>query len=406
VRLVLSSLLLCVALMALPAPATATASVQPAAAPEWSTPVNVMPRRYSDIDMAIDKHGHIHIVATGIAQTEWRGDHGDVWYATNRSGSWVATKIFAHATGLYWQFPSIALDEHDRIYVAADRVHCAFAEGLCGRSTGHRGIWYLTDSGRTRGTFGSPLRLTPDQTGAGSLAVAQGHLYLAYEACSERSCYLDTTDIRFGTDAAGAWKTVVVSDRGKGPQLALAPDGTARIAYMGPHWYMWLASSSEGTGGLSTSRVPGSGYVEDIDTVSLPPRLAVASDGSAHLTWVKASDGEVVWGDLYYTREIASGWASVQRVAQTRRVITDADIAVARNGVPHLALAKHRWDPYTDEMGTATVKELRLAHGSFVSSAVIRDDQVTDVAVSVRQDGKAFVAFASYRATGLWVSHD
>lgn len=66
-------------------------------------------------DLALDAEGHRHIAATGAPN--------DLWYATDRSGAWIARRVLRGVQGSYaWSQPSITVDEAGRVHIAAVKV--------------------------------------------------------------------------------------------------------------------------------------------------------------------------------------------------------------------------------------------------------------------------------------------
>ena len=55
---------------------------------------------FSELAEAVDRNGKVHIAA---------GNERDVWYLTNRTGSWTSTKAFVHRAGpdgFFWPMAS------------------------------------------------------------------------------------------------------------------------------------------------------------------------------------------------------------------------------------------------------------------------------------------------------------
>jgi hypothetical protein len=68
----------------LAATVAAVVMAAPTAAAGWTSPVEIYDGNYSEPSLAVDAHGHAHVVA--------RGDTG-VWYLTNKSGTWKRTRL-------------------------------------------------------------------------------------------------------------------------------------------------------------------------------------------------------------------------------------------------------------------------------------------------------------------------
>ena len=142
---------------------------------------------FSELAVAVDTNGKVHIAA---------GDDRDVWYLTNRTGSWTASKIFVHTAGpngFLWGQPTIALDDNNRVHIAATRF--PYGEGGIG-------IFYATDAGHPRGTFGAPTRIASNAFGEPQLKVYRGHLFLV--AVKDWCCVGDGTVV-MRTNKGGSW---------------------------------------------------------------------------------------------------------------------------------------------------------------------------------------------------------
>ena len=175
------------------APATTLAGPAPAAVPAGlPAPTLVKAGSFSELAEVVDSTGAIHIAAA---------NDQDVWYLTDRTGSWTAKKVFAHTAspgGHLWGQPTIALDDQDRVHIAATR----FPYGA-----GDIGIFYATDKGHPRGTFGTPTRIAADGNGEPQLKVYKGHLFLV--DVRNWCCVGDGTVVR-RTHWTGSWTTATI----------------------------------------------------------------------------------------------------------------------------------------------------------------------------------------------------
>src|SRR5262249_37263181 len=118
---------------------------------------------FTELAETVDATGKVHIAA---------GNDRDVWYLTNRTGSWTSVKALVHTAGpdgFFWGQASIAVDGNNRVHIAATRFPHA---------QGGEGIFYVTDAGRAQGTFGSPTQIADSRFGEPQLQVYSGHLYL------------------------------------------------------------------------------------------------------------------------------------------------------------------------------------------------------------------------------------
>ena len=187
------------------------ASVVPAG---FSAPHMVVHGVFDWLSEVVDSTNHVHIAATG---------RGGLWYLTNRTGTWSAHRILVSLHNKSYFDPSIALDDNDRVYIAVVRQSC----DNCAPG-GSDGIFFVSDKGRTRGTFpSSPSRIGPNHSGAPSLKVSSGHIYLVYE----KICCLpgDPFKVILKTNATGPWTT----SPGDGWRTIPIPPGWDRRARAG-----------------------------------------------------------------------------------------------------------------------------------------------------------------------------
>ena len=333
-----------------------------ATAPAWSAPVRVLNGFFREISEAIDSTNHVHIAAAG---------RGGLWYITDRGGAWNAKRILVNPHNKSYQEPSIALDDHDRVYIAFSRSSC---NDCAPGSTD--GIFTLTDKGRARGSFpSSPTRLAPAASAEPSLRVSGGHIYLAYQSdCCHPG---PLPPLRFKTNVTGAWTTAQVAASGDGPSLRLGTDGRARVAYAKPHG-IGFATASSASGGFASVALPGTGSGD------FRALLALDLHDRPSVVWLH--DGVSMNGIRYSSRG-SSGWATPVEIAPTVGTIGYALDAQDR---PHVVI------------GAGKVREERLVAGTWVASTVSSKGAL-DVAIRRAFDGHMVVAYSA-DPSGIYVS--
>lgn len=337
-----------------------TASTSPA----WGVSERIAGGQFAwGMDLGVDSARHVHIVMAGM-----RNGKAGVFYATDRSGSWVTRRIVPWAAGAVYIHPSLAVDANDRIHVSLDRVQCV--ECTVSRTLG---VFYLTDTGRARGTFGAPVRLTPKGTSQGSLRVAGGHRYLAFAGG-----WGDTfTNVRLGTDEDGFWSTSLLSAAGADPFLRLSMGGRPRVVF-------------ETATGLRYARATSVAGAWDIEPVagtsgaSRDPVLSIDAQNGPHLAWVDTSGP--TW-KARYARRIDGTWSVTAGLLPS----TTVALSVDRPARAWLAL------------GGEEVDVLDGSVGGF-SGHTLDGAPATSTAVKVLDSGAVVVAWVGGDGPGLWVA--
>jgi hypothetical protein len=333
-----------------------------------ATPVLAISGRLTfGTDLALDADGHRHVVATS--------GRGDLWYATDRTGIWMSMRVLLGDTdgGLAWTRPSVAVDEQGRVHVAvvSECTDCA--------PSAMHGIWYVTDKGRARGTFGAPRRVAGDMMTDPSLRVIGGVRYLAYHRCL---CGPGDTEapLFFKTDRGGRWTKEKVTDYGVSPSLRVTADGQARIAYAGRHGLRYAAAKTRRGAFPAPARIPGTGGGDS-------PSLALGSRGQPQVAWVRYDRRSQV----LYSRSTSAGWVTPRVLGPGRTVELSIDAA----GRPHLI------------SGTSQRVVHRLLRGGVWERHVIADGIRPD-SVDIRAFGRrASIAWTQEdMPRGVWVTRD
>lgn len=273
---------------------------------------------FSEIAEAVDTNGKVHIAA---------GDNQDVWYLTNRTGSWTSTRVFVHTAspnGVLWGQPTIALDDNNRVHIAATRF--PYGEGGIG-------IFYATDVGHPRGTFGTPTRLASNALGEPQLKVYHGNLFLV--AVKNWCCVGDGT-VLMRTNKSGPWTEATIGS-GQYPSFQMTSDGYARVLYergdSATGLYYAVAGSHKGN--FTTAHIPGTNSHDG------GPQLAVRND-QAQITWRHGNSGA---GNWQFSYAASSGWHSFLTVPNSTSNMAGA-IGATSTGFAHVTLAGG--NPLTD----------------------------------------------------------
>lgn len=278
VQAVVAAGVLVAAVAASPAVQAAGPGVTPAA---WSSAQRVFKKESDELSAVVDSSGHLHIAVSGA---------GNVYYVTDRTGSWTHRLVMAGTGSFTYGQPSIALDENNRVHIAATR----FPNG-----EGDEGIWYSSDIGRTRGTFPSgPTRIAPTGNGEPVLKASNGHLWLV--DVSGWCCVGDGT-VQLRTNVSGSW-TVSTIGRGQEPSFRLGTDHRAQVAYQRGDTALgiYYARAATTSGGFSTARIAGTNAHDN------SPVLALSANNKPWVAWTHFKGSLSVLVD----HRTSSGWGT------------------------------------------------------------------------------------------------
>jgi hypothetical protein len=235
--------------------------------------VRVLAGRFTSIAEVVDSRNHVHVAGTNGT---------GLWYATDRTGSWVAQRLLTNGDNTAWFETSIALDSGNHVYVAVAHTPCA--DCTPGASDG---IYLLTDRGRPRDTFPTrPTRIAPSGAGAFSLKVANANLYVAY--LSDISGHGPLPEVLLRTNVTGRWTTAQVAAHGLDPSLRVGSDGIPRVAYSTPEGIRFAVADSA-TGHFDSTLVPGTSFESWLD---MEPMLSLDVDNHAQIAWSHAEAGQ------------------------------------------------------------------------------------------------------------------
>lgn len=336
-----------------------TGPVRTVAPAGFGVPVEASTRSFEEIAEVVDSTNHVHIAAsTGL----------DVWYLTDRTGTWTSRKVFKHTSTVLWGQPTIAVDTQDRVHIASTR----FPYGA-----GDIGIFYATDKGHTRGTFPPPTRIAPNGNGEPQLKVYGGHLFLVDV---KGWCCVGDGTVQMRTNVTGSW-TVATIGPGQDPSFRMTTNGYARVAYdrgdTAAGLYFGVATTHKGN--FVKAKIPGTG----------------ANDGRPILA-LKSNNAQIVWthsgspGSIKYTYAASGGWHAFLTVPGA----TSDDIAgfdVTTTGDPHVAIGS-----------LSTITDAVYSGGTWHSTSVASGTDATAIALRRGTGGTVAIAWTDYGG-GLWV---
>ena len=310
----------------------------------------------------VDSHYHVQIAVTG---------GGNLYYATNRTGSWTHRRVLTKTSSFSYGQPSIAVDENDRVHIAVMR----FPNG-----EGGDGIWYVSDVGRNPGTFpSSPSKIAPDTDGEPVLKASHGHLFLV--DVNGWCCVGDGT-VQLRTNVSGSW-TVSSVGTGQEPSFRLGADQRAQVVFdrndTQPGIYYGRASSP--TGGFTTARLAGT---SDHD---LQPLLALDTNHQPWISWRHFSNDSLNVIAQHHTQ---SGWHSPKVAVSGISAENIVGFDVDSLGRPNVAY------------GNVAIRERVLKSGTWHPSTVANAAYPRALVLRRSLDGEVIVAWTS--DSGVWVS--
>ncbi len=347
---------------------TASAAVPATSFADWSVPQRVMTGLFNDrVSAAVDPAGHVYLAATR---------QGDLWFATDRTGAWVAKRLLQGTESAFWEEASIALDEQGRVHIVA-------VQGSPSTFTGN-GIWYLTDSGRTQGTFPSePTRIAPPGNDQPTVRASHGHLFVVDV---NGACCGHDGAVQLRTNVTGSW-TVSPIGTGDTPAFELGTDGLSQVVYdrFDKKPGIYFAQSAAASGGFTRTRVTGTG---DADFY---PLIALDTSNVPSIAWKHFHGSHF---DIETSRDGTGGWQSASTAASSLSSGASVDFALDSLGRPMVAY------------GSKSVTALLLKKGAWRQATVTSSTHVYALALRAGPDGHAVVAWTSDEKSdgGVWVS--
>ncbi len=258
-------------------PRIAGAALSPLA---WSAPERAIKGNFDQFSSVVDSHNHVHIAVTG---------GGNLYYATDRTGTWTRKLVLAETNNYTYEQPSIALDENDRVHIAVGK----FPNG-----EGDKGIWYVSDVGRPRDTFPSkPTKIAPTGNGEGVLKATGGHLFLVDV---NGWCCAGEGTVQMRTNVSGSW-TVSSIGQGEDPSFRLGTDGSFQVAFdrndTQPGIYYGRAATASDE--FATSKIQGTSVHDS------QPLLAI---DSANRPWVEFQHFSAGASSIIVQHHTSNGW--------------------------------------------------------------------------------------------------
>ncbi len=356
-RPILARLLVAVALIVFALTATTPVA---SAATGWKGPNIVFDGRHRQVSMAVDSAGKVHAAASG---------KDGLWYLTNRTGSWVKTRLTTKPLDGYDGWPSLSLDDDSRVHIVFERQTC-----LGCVPGGDAALRYLTDSGRPRGTFPSSATFLA-YGNRPSLQVVNNKMFLAYATCL---CYPEQYEnpLYFMTNVTGSWQTTEVWSWGDTPSLKVANDGGVTIAFADEGELYWATTLTDG--GRPTYDFL---YVDWLGTSKArQPSLALDSRDNPHIAWT--TDGtSAEGGGTYYAKWSGTRWVG-GRFTTTK---WDVDLTLDANNKPHMVVLPP----------TAGVYYFRRVNGVLKAQTLTSTAVVDSAAVALGSTGKPVVLYTA-----------
>jgi len=327
----------------------------------WTAPQRAVKGDFDQLSAAVDSHGHVHIAVTG---------RGSLFYATDRTGTWTHRVVLAKGSRHSYGQPSIALDENDRVHIAAVR----FPSG-----EGDKGIWYVSDVGRPHGTFPqTPTKIAPTGNGEPVLKASGGHLFLVDV---NGSCCVGDGTVQLRTNVSGSW-TVSTVGQGQDPSFGMGRDGRAQVVFdrNDTQRGIYYGRATSSTGGFTTSRIPGTNGHDSLPLVAVD---------SVNRPWV-------AWRHF-------SGSLSVVVEHHTSHGWTDPDAAASGISPENImAFDLDTLERPNVSTGNVAVRALLERHGAWQSSTVSPNGQPSWLVLRGALNGGAVVAWTG--STGVFVS--
>ena len=303
---------------------------------------------------------------------------GDLWYATDRTGTWTQRRVLKHTSSFTYWSPSIALDEHDRVHIAVERLP---------NEVGDLGVWYISDTGRARGTFPTnATRIAPPGNGEPVLKVSDGHLYLVVD---KGWCCLGAGTLQLRTNVSGHW-TVSTIGPGMDPSFRLGSDHRARVAYLTDEPRgLWYAVASSPTGGFTREQVPTATDPADTTVDSLPV-LALNVSNQPRIVWSHWAGVDLQ--DVRYAWRDAAGWQTPVNVASGQPGDDRVGFDIDTHGRPTVAV------------GGANLKVRVLSGGTWHVSTIASAHDINAIVLRRAVGGRSVVTWTD--PSGVWVSRN
>ncbi|MEU8524345.1 VCBS repeat-containing protein [Streptomyces sp. NPDC048629] len=181
-----------------------------------------------------------------------------------------------------------------------------------------------------------------------------------------------------------------------GPQVAVAPNGTFTVA--------WLGRDADGRSGvLAMDKAPGAARWGSTVSIAPPdeggaPLLAVGADGTAALTWTTYGGGDDSSGEDagYVVTAVrpagATAWSALEKSGYGGRTYVQAPL-IGANGDVTFVWSAH----YSDGVSVSSVT--RTAGGGWSAIQPLGQGWITDIDASMGADGTIQVGWAQSSGT-------
>jgi hypothetical protein len=216
------------------------------------------------LEIAMDGAGAAHVVAT---------NEEGVIYLSNRSGSWTRQRITSPPPGGYDGNLSLGVDRDGSLTLALTRFGDWFCFGIGCVAQEPAGIYLMSGDGRA---WSEPSAIAEGPNWESSLAVDGGPAHIAFARQDNKG----GSSIHYGTNAGGSWSVEQVAVAAYEPHLELAPDGTARLAFVEETGSAVYLTAASGTGTFSVETLPGGSSTFALDAAGRPHVIT----GSSHFT--------------------------------------------------------------------------------------------------------------------------
>jgi hypothetical protein len=353
---------------------TAQSETEPPAAAGPDEPTQILSGAFGWVAIAADPAGHRHLVAsTDVAGFE---AGGDLWYATDRTGDWVSERLLeGQGCQGSWVHPDVAVDSDGS-------VHIVTALGQpCDTPGGSRGIYHLSDGGRSPGDFGPSIRVSRRGVDWPSVAVRDGVVSLAY---ARLPVPRESTPVTFSTDRTGEWRTQRLAGSGSTPSLQLDDQGRAHVVFADRRGLRYARQATD-TGRLSDPE-------RILASADLPgyASLDFDAEGRPAIAWV----ARVEVGDgLLRSVQSQAGWGEPVSIAAASAAALSFDDA-GRQHIGYLTTSREGGDVVHGVLDGDAWTWSTLASSDFLDSvALATSGTVATVAWAGGPEG----------AGGVWV---
>ena len=326
----------------------------------------------SHTSIALDSSGNVYI--SYYAYQEDSRHDGDCKYATNVSGSWVATTV--DSSGQVGEYTSIALDSSGKAHISyLDDTNYGLKY-----ATNASGSWVAT-------TVDSGTYYVGEYT---SIALdSSGKAHISYYDATTTKEYEPKRDLKYATNASGAWVTTTVdgSERvGEYTSIALDSSGKAHISYF-DDTNDDLKYATNASGAWVTTTVDSSGEVGEYTSIALD------SSGKVHISYYGGYGG-----GLKYATNASGSWVATTVDSGTYYVGKYTSIALDSSGKAHISY----YDATSYAPPKQDLKYATNASGAWVTTTVDGSGEVGEyTSIALDSSGKVHISYYDYTSGDL-----